>query len=66
MSSHYCPHTPDEIREMLAVIGVQSVEDLFAPIPLYLRSKPSTCRPACRNLKAMPQCRRLLLIISGT
>ena len=39
MSSHYCPHTPDEIREMLAVIGVQSVEDLFAPIPLYLRSK---------------------------
>jgi len=39
MSSHYCPHTPDEIREMLAVIGVQSIEDLFAPIPLYLRSK---------------------------
>ncbi len=36
-TSHYCPHTPAEIREMLAAIGVQSVEELFAPIPAELR-----------------------------
>ncbi|MBT0652255.1 aminomethyl-transferring glycine dehydrogenase subunit GcvPA [Geomobilimonas luticola] len=36
--SHYCPNTPDEIREMLAAIGVASVEELFAPIPAELRA----------------------------
>ena len=25
--SHYCPHTPEEIAEMLSAIGVASVED---------------------------------------
>ena len=35
----YCPNTPEEIREMLAVIGAQSVEDLFSPIPKELRAK---------------------------
>ena len=37
--SHYCPHTPEEIQEMLSVIGVAGVEDLFAPIPAELRAK---------------------------
>ena len=37
MTSHYCPHTPDEIREMLEATGVASIEELFAPIPLELR-----------------------------
>ncbi|SJZ49772.1 glycine dehydrogenase (decarboxylating) alpha subunit [Trichlorobacter thiogenes] len=36
-TSHYCPHTPEEIQEMLAAIGVSSVEELFAPIPAALR-----------------------------
>ena len=36
--SHYCPHTPEEIQEMLSVIGVASVEELFAPIPAALRA----------------------------
>ena len=35
----YCPNTPEEIREMLAVIGAGSVEDLFSPIPRDLRAK---------------------------
>jgi len=35
----YCPNTPEEIREMLAVIGAESVEELFAPIPGGLRAK---------------------------
>lgn len=37
--SHYCPHTPEEIAEMLSAIGVSSVEELFSPIPSALRAK---------------------------
>ena len=40
--SHYCPHTPEEISEMLSAIGVASVEELFAPIPAELRAKALT------------------------
>ena len=43
--SHYCPHTPDEIQEMLSDIGVASVEDLFAPIPAELRAKTFNLPP---------------------
>ena len=28
--NHFCPHTPEEIREMLSVIGVANVEEPFA------------------------------------
>jgi glycine dehydrogenase subunit 1 len=35
----YSPNTPEEIREMLAVIGAGSVEDLFSVIPEDLRAK---------------------------
>ncbi|MEI6209383.1 MAG: aminomethyl-transferring glycine dehydrogenase subunit GcvPA [Desulfuromonadales bacterium] len=37
--SHYCPHTSREISEMLSVIGVTAVDDLFAAIPAELRAK---------------------------
>jgi glycine dehydrogenase subunit 1 len=43
--SHYCPHTPEEISEMLSVIGVASVEELFAPIPTELRAKTFNLPP---------------------
>ncbi|WP_421903050.1 aminomethyl-transferring glycine dehydrogenase subunit GcvPA [Maridesulfovibrio sp.] len=35
----YVPHSPEEIREMLDIIGVNSVDDLFAEIPAELRPK---------------------------
>jgi glycine dehydrogenase subunit 1 len=35
----YCPNTPEDIREMLAVIGTESVEGLFDSIPKALRAK---------------------------
>jgi glycine dehydrogenase subunit 1 len=35
----YCPHTPEEIREMLAVIGVEQSSDLFAGIPRELLAR---------------------------
>ena len=43
--SHYCPHTPEEISEMLSVIGVASVEELFSPIPTELRAKTFNLPP---------------------
>jgi glycine dehydrogenase subunit 1 len=43
--SHYCPHTPEEIAEMLTVIGVAEVEELFAPIPAELRAKSFNIPP---------------------
>jgi glycine dehydrogenase subunit 1 len=43
--SHYCPHTPEEIQEMLSAIGVASVEELFAPIPAALRAKTFNIPP---------------------
>ncbi len=33
----FVPHTPEDIREMLAVIGVDDIEDLFDEIPAALR-----------------------------
>jgi glycine dehydrogenase subunit 1 len=35
----YCPNTPEQIREMLAVIGKAGIEELFEPIPQALRAK---------------------------
>ncbi|CCH48022.1 aminomethyl-transferring glycine dehydrogenase subunit GcvPA [Pseudodesulfovibrio piezophilus] len=35
----YVPHTEDEVRQMLATIGVDSVEDLFAEITEDMRPK---------------------------
>ena len=43
--SNYCPHTPQEIQEMLSVIGINSVEELFAPIPSELRAKTFNLPP---------------------
>jgi len=37
--SGYCPQTPAQIREMLAVIGVSSIAELFAVIPSELRAR---------------------------
>jgi len=33
----YIPHTPDEVAEMLRIIGAQSINDLFDEIPQELR-----------------------------
>ncbi len=33
----YHPHTPEDVREMLDLIGVHSIEDLFSTIPLECR-----------------------------
>ena len=35
----FIPHTDDEVKEMLNVIGVSAIEDLFDEIPAALRAK---------------------------
>src|SRR5271169_1294679 len=36
----FIPHTPDDIAHMLAVIGANSIDDLFDEIPAALKAKP--------------------------
>ena len=33
----FTPHTPQEIEEMVKVIGVDSIEDLFLKVPKEFR-----------------------------
>ncbi len=35
----FIPHTENEIREMLSIIGVHDIEQLFSEIPSHLRAK---------------------------
>jgi glycine dehydrogenase subunit 1 len=35
----YCPHTPDDIKQMQASIGITSIDELFADIPQKFRLK---------------------------
>jgi len=42
----YCPHTPDDIKQMQASIGVASIDELFADIPEKFRLKQMPDIPA--------------------
>ncbi len=42
----YCPHTPHDITQMQAAIGVGSIEELFADIPQKFRLKKIPGMPA--------------------
>ncbi len=44
----YIPHTPEDIQEMLSVIGVKNIDELFKDIPLSLSPK-SFNLPASRS-----------------
>jgi glycine dehydrogenase subunit 1 len=41
----FIPHTDDDVRQMLATIGVGRIEDLFDEIPAALRAAPLTGIP---------------------
>jgi glycine dehydrogenase subunit 1 len=41
----YTPHTPEDIREMLAVIGLPDIESLFAEIPRGILNPPIEMLP---------------------
>ncbi|MDH5408718.1 MAG: glycine dehydrogenase, partial [Gammaproteobacteria bacterium] len=42
----FIPHTEDDVREMLAAIGVKQIDDLFDEIPKELRSSGLTDVPS--------------------
>lgn len=49
----FTPHTPEEIREMLAAIGVGSIGDLFRPIPEELRVRSFDLPPGISEFEMM-------------
>jgi glycine dehydrogenase subunit 1 len=46
----YSPHTPDDRQQMLAALGIASVDDLFADIPPSLRARGMDLPPALDEL----------------
>ena len=49
----FTPHTPEEIREMLATIGVGSVGELFRTIPEELRARSFDLPPGISEFEMM-------------
>jgi glycine dehydrogenase subunit 1 len=53
--THYTPHTATDVEAMLAVIGVRTIDDLFAHVPEGLRTRagldlpPGLTEPALRE-----------------
>jgi glycine dehydrogenase subunit 1 len=58
-TSHYCPHTPEEIQEMLTAVGVTSIEDLFAPIPAELRCSTFNLPPGMSEFETYARLQQL-------
>lgn len=55
----YIPHTPDEVREMLDVIGVSGIDELFAEIPADLRPKSFALAPGLTEMEVRRRLERL-------
>jgi len=49
----YVPHTEDDVREMLKIIGVSSIDDLFVDIPENLRVKGQLNIPSAHDEHAL-------------
>jgi glycine dehydrogenase subunit 1 len=45
----YFPHTPDDIQRMLDVIGVKSLDDLYADVPAGVRLKTDYDVPEAKS-----------------
>ena len=45
----YIPHTDEDVKEMLDVIGIESLEDLFSDIPSDMRMKGDLALPAPKS-----------------
>ena len=55
----YGPHTAGDRERMLAALGIDIVDELFADIPEALRaSPPATCPRPSRSSSSPPGCRR--------
>jgi glycine dehydrogenase subunit 1 len=65
-TSDYCPNTPEEIREMLAAIGVASVEELFKPIPAHMRARSFDLPPGMSEFELFDKMKNLAGMNAGT
>jgi glycine dehydrogenase subunit 1 len=45
----FVPHTPEDVAEMLAAIGVRSIDELFEEIPPALRAEVASAIPEALN-----------------
>ena len=68
----YIPHTPDDIRAMLDVIGVSSLEDLYAEVPEELKLHRELDIPQSKSeievrriIRAMADTNRKLVPFAG-
>lgn len=68
----YIPHTPDDIRAMLDVIGVSSLEDLYAEVPEELKLHRELAIPQSKSeievrriIRAMADKNRKLVPFAG-
>lgn len=68
----YLPHTPSDLEEMLRVIGVQSLDELYAEVPEELKLKRELNIPAAmseievrRELHALAGQNRQLCVFAG-
>ncbi|TYO96351.1 glycine dehydrogenase (decarboxylating) alpha subunit [Geothermobacter ehrlichii] len=58
----YLPHTDEDVRQMLATIGVESVEDLFVEVPEAIRlDRPLDLPPALSEAELMRELDRLAM-----
>lgn len=63
----FVPHTPADRRQMLAAIGVSSIEELFTSIPAELRLKqPLDLPPPLSEPEAVAELERLARMNVGT
>ena len=62
----YIPHTPDEVKQMLGTIGVDSINDLFDEIPQELRSTSLTAIPMGQSEMAVQRLLSEKAMLDGT
>ncbi len=55
----YIPHTPEDIKEMLNVIGVSGIDELFKDIPAELKPKSFDIPPGQSEAEVTAHLRRL-------
>jgi glycine dehydrogenase subunit 1 len=63
---NYVPHTPEDIRQMMAAVGIGSVEELFSDIPAQFRTGDMSGLPSalseqetCRLMESLAARNRL-------
>lgn len=62
----YCPNTDYEVKEMLAAIGVDSIESLFNPIPKGLRAKSFNVPSGISEYEVVTELERLAALNSDS